>query len=199
MSALLLGSARQFADGASALAQNLRQAVVEVRCGDDGSGAGIVWGGAGLIVTNAHCVTRPAVLSIAEAGELREARLLALEREYDLALLGSHSVSGPLLESRAAGSLRIGELVFALGHPLGVREALAFGVVTSIVRSQDTGEPRWILSDVKLAPGNSGGPLVDCTGRLVGINSMVVNGLGAAVPASLVQRFVEQALTRRAA
>jgi serine protease Do len=55
------------------------------------------------------------------------------------------------------------------------------------------------VADVRLAPGNSGGPLVDAEGRLVGINSMVVNGLGVAVPASLVQRFVERALSERAA
>jgi serine protease Do len=125
--------------------------------------------------------------------------VLVFERAHDLALLEATTVTGPLLELRDPDSIRIGELVFAHGHPLGVRNALAFGVLTSIVRAAETGEPRWIMSDVKLAPGNSGGPLVDCEGRLVGINSMVVNGLGAAIPAALVQRFVEQALNRRAA
>jgi len=73
------------------------------------------------------------------------------------------------------------------------------GVVHGITRDDRTGSPRWIIADVRLAPGNSGGPLVDAEGRLVGINSMVVNGLGVAVPAALVHRFVERALTRRAA
>ena len=65
--------------------------------------------------------------------------------------------------------------------------------------SDRSGSARWIVADVRLAPGNSGGPLVDAEGRLVGINSMVVNGLGVAVPASLVQRFVERSLSQRAA
>ena len=199
MSSALIGSARRFAHNASGLAQHLRQAVVEVRCGGSGSGTGIVWGGAGLIVTNAHCVAQGPVSSISADGESHAARVLALERGHDLALLGAATVSGPLLELRDPASVRIGELVFAHGHPLGVRNALALGVLTSIVRVPETGEPRWVMSDVKLAPGNSGGPLVDCEGRLLGINSMVVNGLGAAIPATLVQRFVEQALNRRAA
>jgi serine protease Do len=72
------------------------------------------------------------------------------------------------------------------------------GVVNAVTRDRNK-SARWIVADVRLAPGNSGGPLVDAEGRLVGINSMVVNGLGVAVPASLVQRFVEQALSQRAA
>ncbi|HYS68626.1 MAG TPA: trypsin-like peptidase domain-containing protein, partial [Gemmatimonadaceae bacterium] len=95
-------------------------------------------------------------------------------------------------------SLRTGELVFAHGHPLGIRDALAMGVLHAVTRDRSK-SPRWIVADVRLAPGNSGGPLVDAEGRLVGINSMVVNGLGVAVPASLVQQFVEKALSQRAA
>ena len=198
MNTLPMGSARRFASSVSGLAQYLRAAVVEVRCGENGSGAGIVWGSAGLVVTNAHCVTSPALLSVSLQGEQRAARLLTFERDYDLALLATKDLKGPLLELRPGDSIRVGELVFAQGHPLGVRDALSLGVVTSVVRARDTAEPRWIMSDVKLAPGNSGGPLVDCAGRLVGINSMVVNGLGAAIPAGLVERFVEEALKRRA-
>jgi serine protease Do len=199
MSTALIGSARRFAHNVSGLAQYLRQAVVEVRCGGSGSGTGILWGGAGLVVTNAHCVAHVPVWSITADGESHAARVLAIERAHDLALLGVATMSGPLMELRNPDSVRIGELVFAHGHPLGVRNALALGVLTSIMRAPETGEPRWLMSDVKLAPGNSGGPLVDCEGRLLGINSMVVNGLGAAIPAALVQRFVEQALNRRAA
>jgi serine protease Do len=133
-----------------------------------------------------------------DTGDLQHrARLLALHREHDLALLSVAAARGPLLEQRAADTLRTGELLFALGHPNGVRHALAMGVLAGVTRTGDT--PRWIITDVKLAPGNSGGPLVDCEGRLVGINSMIVNGMGVAIPALLVQRFVQHALARRAA
>lgn len=199
MNLALLGSARAVSSNASALAELLRGSVVEVRSDRTGSGTGIVWGGAGLIVTNAHCVPRDASLEVDAANQWRSARVIAYHPRHDLALLAAPSVSGPLLELRDVESLRAGELVFAHGHPLGVRDALAMGVVHAIARDQRTGQPRWVVADVRLAPGNSGGPLVDAEGRLVGINSMVVNGLGVAVPASFVERFVERAVSQRAA
>jgi serine protease Do len=196
-----LGSARAASSGLAALGELLKRSVVEIRSGESGCGTGIVWGGAGLIVTNAHCAPRGVQLDVNadRDGKWRGARLLAYHPHHDLALLAAPSVSGPLLEIRDAESLRAGELVFAHGHPLGVRDALAMGVVHGVARDERTGKPRWIVADVRLAPGNSGGPLVDAEGRLVGINSMVVNGLGVAVPATLVQRFVERALAQRAA
>jgi serine protease Do len=194
----IFGSARQFSSGAVALSQLLKSVVVEVRSGEIGSGTGIIWGGAGLIVTNAHCAPRNVPLEVSGAGTWHSARAIAYHPRHDLALLAA-SISGPLLELRDAESLRAGELVFAHGHPLGVRDALAMGVVHGVARDARTDRPRWIVADVRLAPGNSGGPLVDAEGRLVGINSMVVNGLGVAVPTQLVRQFVEHALARRAA
>lgn len=194
----LLGSARSASSNLNGLAEELQQAVVEVRSGDTASGTGIIWGGAGLVVTNAHCIRRGAPVHVIAGGKWREAHALAYHPHHDLALLAAPSVTGPLLELRDPESLRTGELVFAHGHPLGVKDALAMGVLHAVTRDK-AGSPRWIVADVRLAPGNSGGPLVDAEGRLVGINSMVVNGLGVAVPASLVERFVERSLSQRAA
>ena len=198
MNASLFGSARGMSSNVNGLSELLREAVVEVRSGESGSGTGIIWGGAGLIVTNAHCIRRGAQLQVDAAGKWREAQALAYHPHHDLALLASPTVSGPLLELRDPETLRAGELLFAHGHPLGIRDALAMGVLHTVARDKSK-SPRWIVADVRLAPGNSGGPLVDAQGRLVGINSMVVNGLGVAVPASLVQQFVERALSQRAA
>jgi serine protease Do len=198
MNISMLGSARAASSNLNGLAENLQQAVVEVRSGETASGTGIIWGGAGLVVTNAHCIRRGASLQVIAGGKWREAHALAYHPHHDLALLAAPSVSGPLLELRDPDSLRAGELVFAHGHPLGIRDALAMGVLHAVTRDK-SGSARWIVADVRLAPGNSGGPLVDAEGRLVGINSMVVNGLGVAVPASMVQRFVERSLSQRAA
>jgi serine protease Do len=198
MNISMLGPARGISSNLHGLSETLRHAVVEVRNGDTGGGTGIIWGGAGLVVTNAHCVQRGASLQVGAEGKWRAADALAYHPHHDLALLAVPSVSGPLLEIRDAESLQPGELVFAHGHPLGVNDALAMGVVNAVTRDE-RGYARWIIADVRLAPGNSGGPLVDAEGRLVGINSMVVNGLGVAIPAGLVQRFVERALARRAA
>ncbi len=194
-----LGSARATSSNLNGMSELLRQAVVEVRSGESASGTGIIWGGAGLVVTNAHCVRRGAALQVSDGGKWRGAQALAYHPHHDLALLAAPSVSGPLLEIRDPDSLRAGELVFAYGHPLGIRDSLAMGVVHAVARDKRTKDARWIVADVRLAPGNSGGPLVDAEGRLVGINSMVVNGLGVAVPAGLVQRFVERALSQQAA
>jgi serine protease Do len=198
MNVSMFGPARALSSNLNGLSEMLRRAVVEVRSGDSGSGTGIIWGGAGLVVTNAHCVQRGAPLQVGGDGKWREADALAYHPHHDLALLAAPSISGPLLEIRDPESLRPGELVFAHGHPLGVHDALAMGVLHAVARDK-RGDARWIVADVRLAPGNSGGPLVDSEGRLVGINCMVVNGLGVAVPAGLVQRFVERALERRAA
>ncbi len=198
MNLSMLGSARAATSNLNGLAEALQQAVVEVRSGETASGTGIIWGGAGLVVTNAHCIRRGASLQVIAGGKWREAHALAYHPHHDLALLAAPSVTGPLLELRDPDSLRTGELVFAHGHPLGIKDALAMGVLHAVTRDR-SGSARWIVADVRLAPGNSGGPLVDAEGRLVGINSMVVNGLGVAVPASLVERFVERSLSRRAA
>ena len=198
MNLSMLGAARAATSNLIGLAEALQQVVVEVRSDETGSGTGIIWGGAGLVVTNAHCIRRGAPAQVTAGGRWREAHAIAYHPHHDLALLAAPSVTGPLLELRDPESLRTGELVFAHGHPLGIRDALAMGVLHAVTRDR-SGSARWIVADVRLSPGNSGGPLVDAEGRLVGINSMVVNGLGVAVPASLVQRFVERSLTQRAA
>jgi serine protease Do len=198
MNISMLGSARAASSNLNGLAENLKEAVVEVRSGETASGTGIIWGGAGLVVTNAHCIRRGAALHVVTGDKWREAHALAYHPHHDLALLAAPSVTGPLLELRDPESLRTGELVFAHGHPLGIKDSLAMGVLHAVTRDK-SGSARWIVADVRLAPGNSGGPLVDAEGRLLGINSMVVNGLGVAVPASLVQRFVERSLSQRAA
>lgn len=183
---------------ASRLVSDLRRSVVEIRS-PVGGGAGIIWGGAGLVVTNAHCLRENASLALHVNGETHSAEAVAFARDDDLALIHAPSVSGPLFELRDENSLRPGELVFAYGHPLGVSNSLAMGALHGIVRDKRTGDPRFIAADIRLAPGNSGGPLVDADGRLVGINSMIVGGLGVAIPASVVQAFVTRATNVRAA
>lgn len=186
----------------ASLADSLSSAVVQVRSRHTGGGAGLIWA-PGLVVTNAHCVPHDADVEVSTSaergGRWREARVAGYHPPHDLALLAVPSISAPPLEIRDADSLRSGELLFAHGHPLGMRDAISMGVLHAVARDRRTREPRWIVADVRLAPGNSGGPLVDAEGRLVGINSMVVNGLGVAVPATLVQRFVDRILAQRAA
>jgi serine protease Do len=176
----------------------VRKAAVEIRT-SRGGGTGIIWGEGGLIITNAHCAPSGVALRIHASGRSYDGETVAHARDHDLALIVAPSAKGQRLELRDARTLRVGELVFAHGHPLGISDSLAMGVVHAVARHPRSGEPKFVIADIRLAPGNSGGPLVDADGRLVGVNSMIMNGLGVAVPAFAVQRFVERARAGRAA
>jgi serine protease Do len=149
--------------------------------------------GANIIVTNAHVVqARPgSVLPVRTAGGgVMEARVERFDEDRDLALLSvARDDALSPAEPGDLGLLRPGNLVFAVGHPFGLANALTTGVLQSVgpLRSyvqlpRGKRELSWIQADILLAPGNSGGPLLDAAGRVIGINTMVVGGLGLAVP-----------------
>src|SRR5262245_49731216 len=119
MNSLEASFERRFSADAGNLADLLAHVVVEIRS-PRGGGAGIIWGGSGLVVTNAHCVPRDARLLIDSGGHTHSADVVAYSRDHDLALLRAPGVTGPPLELRDVRSLRPGEIVFAHGHPLGV-------------------------------------------------------------------------------
>jgi serine protease Do len=176
-----------------AVADSLREITVGVHAAGDrraGEGAGVIWHREGLVVTNAHCVRHRRLSVRTGDGRSLDAAVVAHDPRLDLALLEAPGLRGraPLLGD--IDSLRAGELLVALGHPLGVPGALAIGVLHAVARDPRSGAVRWICADVRLAPGNSGGPLADAAGRVVGINTMIAGGLGLAIPAPVVQRFV---------
>ena len=179
------------------LIDHLTQWVVEVRHRGS-TGTGIIWGKSGMVLTNAHCVRDGEDPQIVTPLGTRRGRLLAVAGDQDLAAISVPGLAGPSLNIRDANALKTGELLFAYGHPLGVPNALSMGVLHAVVR-QRNGEPKFVVADVRLAPGNSGGPLVDAKGQLVGINHMVANGLGVAIPATTVARFADRVRAARAA
>ena len=161
------------------------------------AGSGVIWHPDGLIVTNAHVATHDAYTVTLANGEMLEGGVIARDREADLAALAIPLRGLPAAPAGEAAALRAGSIVLALGHPLGVANALALGVVHHVVRNP-SGEPRWIAADIQLAPGNSGGPLVDASGRLVGVNAMIGSGLGAAIPVEVVAKFLRSTVGRSA-
>jgi serine protease Do len=175
------------------VADSLREITVGIHAAGDrrsGEGAGVIWHPDGLVITNAHCV-RDRRLSIRMGdGRSVDADVVAHDPRLDLALLEVPGVVAPAPVFGDVESLRTGELLLALGHPFGVAGALALGVLHAVARDPRSGGVRWICADVRLAPGNSGGPLADAAGRVVGINTMIVGGLGLAIPMPVVQRFV---------
>jgi serine protease Do len=142
-----------------------------------------------LVVTNAHVATGTAAEIVLPDGRVLEARLVARDPRRDLAAFALPPGDHPAAIRADARGLRPGELVVAVGHPLGVAYAAALGVVH---RAPDGGRGpgAWLQADIRLAPGNSGGPIADAAGRVVGINAMIVGGLGFAVPTHAVERFV---------
>ena len=181
----------------SALVDHLSRWVVEVR-NRRSTGTGIIWGGSGIVLTNAHCVREGEDPQIVTQMGTRRGQVLAVARDQDLAAISVPGLASESLKIRDPNTLKTGELLFAYGHPLGVRHALSMGVLHAVVRHRN-GEPKFVVADLRLAPGNSGGPLVDAKGRLVGINNMVVNGLGVAIPATTVAQFVDRVRAARAA
>lgn len=169
-----------------ALAETVRASTVAVRLGRAGAGSGVIWAADGAIVTNAHVASRPQAEVVLSDRRRFAARLERRDLERDLALLRIDAGDLPAASVRDAEDLRPGEVLVAVGHPLGVANALAMGIAHARVSP----EHRFVQADLRLAPGNSGGPLADARGRVVGINSMVARGLALAVPSGAVERFV---------
>ncbi len=169
----------------------LRRSTVHVRDAKLSGGSGVIWNSDGLVVTNAHVATRRTMTIELWDGRTYPAEVRSRDGRRDLAAL---AVTGRQLPAAAAGDssrLRPGELVIAVGNPLGFTGALSTGVVHAIGAFPGLGQRNWIQADIRLAPGNSGGPLADALGRVVGINTMVVSGgLALAVPVSTVRQFL---------
>jgi serine protease Do len=175
----------------SEIAESLSRITVRVTDGGASCGSGILWD-AEKVVTNAHVVpARAKEVQVEVGGRIETARLEKVDRRRDLAELRMAPVGqdGALCKG-SARSLRTGELVFALGHPLGLRNAVASGIVHSVGPCETMPHLDWIQADIRLAPGNSGGPLADSRGRIVGVNSMIARGLGLAIPVESVERFL---------
>jgi serine protease Do len=192
----LLGVASGLERAVGEVADRLGRVTVHIRPGGRSAGAGVIWRRDGLVVTNAHVATGPEATVLLPNERELHARVVARDPRRDLALL---RIAAPPLEAALhadARGLRPGELVIALGHPFGVPYAAALGVVHR-APSAERGPGGWLHADIRLAPGNSGGPLADVAGRIVGINAMIVNGLGIAVPTHVVERFVREALAER--
>ena len=170
------------------LADGLRRITVEVTGAGNVVGAGVVWAPE-WIVTNAHVIRhRPVVVRLAD-GRRAEGLVVAGDREADLAVLRVPDTGLPAAISAESDTIRVGSLIIAMGHPFGIRGALTTGIVHAVGPLTPGGRP-WIQADLRLAPGNSGGPLADARGHLVGINAMIVAGLALAIPVSVVRRFL---------
>jgi len=176
------------------LVQQVMPSLVIVRGHRYGAGAGIVWGAKGLILTNNHVVGRRDPIIILQNDREYQSRLIARDPEVDLALLSIDATDLTPLKP-APVPPRVGEMVFAFGHPWGQRNTVTRGIVSALVHAHNRRGDKLpvVRSDVPLAPGNSGGPLVNAKGEVVGINAMIVGGdQSVSIAASVADDFVKR-------
>ena len=193
MSSLL----QQLNDELSKIAEEARRSLVSISNGRRGAGAGTIWHPDGLILTNAHVVQLHSPKVTLPDGRTAPARVLAHDKVLDLAALRVDAADLPTIELGDSQGLQPGEWVLALGHPWGVAGAATAGVVIGMGPPPEMAMPGRELIHVglHLRPGHSGGPLVDTSGRLVGINTMMAGpDVGMVVPVHVVKGFLRQAL-----
>jgi serine protease Do len=181
------------------ITERVRRSLVQIRNGRGGAGAGAIWHPDGLILTNAHVVGRRAEVVVANGAE-REAKVLAIDRQRDLAALSVEVDGLTAIELGSARRLRAGEWVLAVGHPWGLEGAATSGVVIGVgdLPGLPQGGGEMVAASLHLRPGDSGGVLVDAEGRLVGINTMMAGpNLGLAVSVDEAKRFARRALGTR--
>lgn len=171
---------------------NVSPAVVSVSGEGRGSGSGFLISPDGYAITNSHVVDGRRRLTAGTIdGDRVDARVIGNDPATDLALLKLASSDLPWSELGDSDAVRVGQLVIAIGSPLGLHSTVSTGVISAVGRTMRGHDGRLIESVIQHAapinPGNSGGPLVDSRGRVVGVNTAIIamaQGLGFAIPAN---------------
>ncbi len=195
----ILDLTSSFANSLSEITQRVQRSLVVVHNGRHGAGAGVAWRLGGYIVTNHHVIARGRhyQATLPDGSEL-PIRVIARQPDFDLALLQVETPALPPIPVADSRGLQVGQIVLAVGHPWGQRGAVTSGIISGLgtVKTRGKrGSVPIIRSDVLLAPGNSGGPLVNVSGGVIGINTMIIGGdLGVAIPSHIVESFVNEAL-----
>ena len=191
-----------FSSGLVGIFNDAQPGIVQVRTEGRGGGTGIIIHEDGRMLTNNHVVAsdNAKVEVLLSDGRTFPAAVLHRNPRLDLALL---KIQGDNLKPLILGDstkLRVGELVFAIGHPWGQRWVITAGIVSTMrtVKLADDLTTHYIQSDVGLAPGNSGGPLLNADGHVVGVNAMIFGGdLSVSIPSSVVQSWLADLPGRR--
>jgi S1-C subfamily serine protease len=177
------------------------------------TGSGIVLSAGGLILTNEHVVDQATTVTVSldgESGRTRQASILAEDTSSDLALLRI-SPAGLTLHSLVLGdssAVLIGDAAYAIGNPFGLNWTLTSGVVSAVNRQiqapNEATIQHVIQTDAALNPGNSGGPLIDASGKVIGVNSQIASatsssggqagssGVGFAISSDTVKSFLSR-------
>ncbi len=201
------GSLTEHEQHTIALFENAAPSVAYIFTGDPGedggAGSGVVWDGAGHIVTNYHVVEGAQAVRVRlDRGEALEARVIGVSPDHDLAVVKLSDARVPLrpVPIGRSADLKVGQSVYAIGNPFGLSRTLTSGLISALDRRLPTAPGREVIgaiqTDAAINPGNSGGPLLDSAGRLIGITTAILSasgssaGVGFAVPVDTVNRIV---------
>ncbi len=170
-----------------------------------GTGSGFVWDKAGHIITNYHVVKGASQVYVRlNVSEATIARVIGISPDHDLAVLRVSASPDKLapIPIGSSSNLQIGQSVYAIGNPFGLKQTLTTGIVSALNRGLPTSTSREISgviqTDAAINPGNSGGPLLDSAGRLIGVNTAIASksgtysGIGFAIPVDTVNRIIPQ-------
>jgi serine protease Do len=171
------------------IVEKLRRVTVQVTSYRNGGGSGVIWSPDGSIVTNAHVVEGARRSGTVDVelwdGRRLPANIVRTDRRRDLAMVRIKASGLPEATVGDSNALRVGELVIAVGNPLGFIGAASTGMVHGF------NNRAWIVSQLRLAPGNSGGPLANARGEMIGINTLIAGGLAYAIPSQTVNQFLQ--------
>lgn len=166
------------------------------------AGSGVVIAPDGYVLTNQHVVQGAKHLTVTFTdGTSAPATVVGGDAATDLAVIRAHAAGLPYAELGDSRQLRVGQLVIAMGNPLGFQSTVSTGVVSALGRALRSEQGRLIENIIQhtapLNPGNSGGPLLDSRGRVVGVNTAIIalaQGIGFAIPAHTARWVLSQLL-----
>lgn len=175
------------------------------RSPSSGLGSGVILSANGYILTNHHVIAQAEEIHVALSdGRSFQAALVGSDPDTDLAVLQVKTNTLSALTFAPEDSLKVGDIVLAIGNPFGVGQTVTLGIVSALQRKHlglNTYE-NFIQTDAAINPGNSGGALIDADGNLVGINTAIYSrsggsqGIGFAIPISIARKVMEEIIAR---
>lgn len=172
----------------------------------EGQGSGVIIDKRGYIITNYHVIGNAdkVTVTLTQEEDIYDAKIVGVDPENDLAVIKIANLNKQFstIPMGSSGNLKVGQKVYAIGNPFGLDRTLTTGIISGLGRPIKTEEGSVIegaiQTDASINPGNSGGPLIDSSGKLIGINTMIISpsggsiGLGFAIPVNTVKEVAEE-------